>query len=234
MSKMRKYVNTTILGGLAAVLPLVLLIILINWIINAIGRVLGPLVELFNTDSGFLIFLIYVIAIVAILSIFFALGWFIETGLGNFVRNFIETNYLMKIPGYKTSKEIVMQFFGDKRSFFSEVVLVDIFDSGTMMTGFITDDQGEIITVFVPTGPNPTSGNIFHVRKERVIKTKATVDSGMRSIIACGAGSGDVFSKIKKSELENEKKEELVKGAEEAPKSPKGDVGGMMGDDVNN
>lgn len=220
MSKMKKYVNTTILGGLAAVLPMVLLIILISWIINAIGRMLGPLVELFNTDSKFLIFIIYVIAVFAILSIFFALGWFIETGLGNFVRNFIETNYLMKIPGYKTSKEIVMQFFGGNRSFFSEVVLVDIFDSGTMMTGFITDDQGEIITVFVPTGPNPTSGNIYHINKDRVVKTKATVDSGMRSIISCGAGSNDIFSKIKQSELKNEKKEELVKGAEEAPERP--------------
>ena len=73
MSTMRKYVNTTILGGLAAVLPMVLLIILISWIINAIGRMLGPLVELFNTDSKFLIFIIYVIAVFAILSIFFAL-----------------------------------------------------------------------------------------------------------------------------------------------------------------
>ena len=51
------------------------------------------------------------------------------------------------------------------------------------MTGFITDDQGEIITVFVPTGPNPTSGNIYHLAKDRVLKTGAPVDNGMKTII---------------------------------------------------
>jgi uncharacterized membrane protein len=76
------------------------------------------------------------------------------------------------------------------------VVLVDLFNSGTLMTGFITDDQGEIITVFVPTGPNPTSGNIYHVRKEKVFKTDAAVDNGMRSIISCGAGSSEIFEQI--------------------------------------
>lgn len=192
---MKKYINTTIIGGLAAVLPLVLLIVLVRWIINVIGNILQPLVELFNTDSQYLLLAIYVIAVIAILILFFLVGWFIQTRIGNFIRNVLEKKYLMKIPGYRTTKEIVMQFFGGSRSFFSEVVLVDIFDSGTLMTGFITDDQGEIITVFVPTGPNPTSGNIYHVRKDCVIKTSASVDSGMRSIISCGAGSNELFQK---------------------------------------
>ena len=77
-----------------------------------------------------------------------------------------------------------------------EVVLVDIFNSGALMTGFITDDQGDIISVFVPTGPNPTSGNIYHLQKERVTRTTAAVDVGMKTIISCGAGSAEVFAKM--------------------------------------
>jgi len=192
---MKKYINTMILGGLAAVLPLVLLIILIRWIVNIIGNILEPIVNLFNTDSQYLVLAIYIIAVIAILVIFFLLGWFIQTRIGNFLRNVVERKYLMKFPGYKTAKEIVMQFFGSNRSFFKEVVLVDIFDSGTLMTGFITDDYDDMLSVFVPTGPNPTSGNIFHVPKSRVYRTGATVDSGMRSIISCGAGSSEVFEK---------------------------------------
>ena len=203
---MKKYINTTIIGGLAAVLPLVLIVILIRWIVNLIGKILEPLVNLFNTDSKYLVLAIYLIAVISILLLFFLLGWFVQTRIGNFLRNVVEGKYLMKFPGYKTAKEIVMQFFGGSRSFFSEVVLVDIFNSGTLMTGFITDDQGEIITVFVPTGPNPTSGNIYHVRKDKVIKTNATVDSGMRSIISCGAGSSDLFNNVKdKKQLEEKK-----------------------------
>ena len=72
---------------------------------------------------------------------------------------------------------------------------MDIFNSGVLMTGFITDDQGDIISVFVPTGPNPTSGNIYHLQKERVLRTTASVDVGMKTIISCGAGSAEVFAK---------------------------------------
>ena len=88
----------------------------------------------------------------------------------------------------------MQQFFGKNRSFFKEVVLVDIFNSGVLMTGFITDDHGDILSVFVPTGPNPTSGNIYHLQKERVVKTTASVDLGMKTIISCGAGSAEVFA----------------------------------------
>ena len=76
-------------------------------------------------------------------------------------------------------------------------MIVDLFGSGTLMTGFITDDQGEILTVFVPTGPNPTSGNIYHVPKDNVLRTKAAVDTGMKTIISCGAGSNEIFEALK-------------------------------------
>ncbi len=64
------------------------------------------------------------------------------------------------------------------------------------MTGFITEDQGEILTVFVPTGPNPTSGNIYHVNRDQVLFTNTSVDNGMKTIISCGAGSTEIFNLV--------------------------------------
>ena len=89
----------------------------------------------------------------------------------------------------RSYRDTVMQFFGRNRSFFSEVVLVDLYNSGVLATGFVTDDQGKYLTVFVPTGPNPTSGNIFHLKGEYVYPVKVPVEEVMRSIISCGAGS---------------------------------------------
>ena len=128
--------------------------------------------------------------------IFFTIGLIIKTRWGRFLNKQLEKKYLMKIPGYKLARETVSQFFGKNRSFFKEVVIVDLFNSGTLMTGFITDDQGEMITVFVPTGPNPTSGNIYHLPKDKVLRTNSPVDLGMKTIISCGAGSSEVFSNI--------------------------------------
>lgn len=201
---MKKYINTTLLGGLAAVLPLALIILFFRWIINIIEKILGPLVDLFNTDSRYVILALYILIVIALIIIFFSIGFVIQTRIGNFLKNGIERKYLMKIPGYKTARDIVMQFFGGNRSFFSEVVLVDLFNSGTLMTGFITDNKGEMITVFVPTGPNPTSGNIYHVERDKILKTNASVDVGMKSIISCGAGSAELFEEVKPRKL-NEK-----------------------------
>lgn len=192
---MRRYIRTTLLGGIAAVLPLALVIIVFRWIINLIERFLGPIVELYPTESKYLPLAIYAILIVAILVSFFFIGFIIETRIGKFLRSALERKYLMRIPGYRIARETVMQFFGKNKSFFSRVVLVNPFNTGVLMTGFITEDQGEIVTVFVPTGPNPTSGNIYHLPRDRVLFTATAVDEGMKTIISCGAGSAEIFGK---------------------------------------
>ncbi len=203
---MIRYINTTLLGGMAAILPLALVIIVFRWVITLIGKYLRPIVEFFtmhlHIDSRWIELSIYFIALAAILMAFFFIGIIIQTRIGTFFKKAFEKKYLMKIPGYKIARETVMQFFGKQKSFFQEVVLVDLFNSGTLMTGFITDDQGDYITVFVPTGPNPTSGNIYHVMKGNVYKTTAAVDNGMRTIISCGAGSSEVFKNVQEPGLD--------------------------------
>ena len=202
---MIRYINTTLLGGVAAILPLALVFIVFRWVVTVIGKYLRPIVEFFtmhlNIDSRWIELSIYLIVLAAILMTFFFIGIIIQTRIGTFFKKAFERKYLMKIPGYKIARETVMQFFGKQKSFFQEVVLVDLFNSGTLMTGFITDDQGDYITVFVPTGPNPTSGNIYHVTKENVHKTTAAVDNGMRTIISCGAGSSEVFKNVQEPGL---------------------------------
>jgi uncharacterized membrane protein len=192
--KARKFLQTTLLGGLVAILPLGLLIIVFRWIIILVEKYLKPLVNLFQHDSKISTIITYLIAIVGILLIFFFVGLFIQTRIGIWVRNYLEKSYLMKIPGYKTARDIVGQFFGNKRTFFSHVVLVDVYSNETLMTGFVTDDCGNYVTVFVPTAPNPTSGFIFHVPKSKVFKSNVPVDVAIKSIISCGSGSAPVFA----------------------------------------
>jgi uncharacterized membrane protein len=194
--RLRNFFRTTLIGGFVALAPLTLIILLFRWVINLIGRNLTPVVDRLMQDpdpNPYIKLALYVLTFTAILIFFFMIGIIVRSRWFAFL-NKAEDRYLLKIPGYRLAKETVQQFFGKNRSFFREVVLVDIFNSGVLMTGFITDDQGEIITVFVPTGPNPTSGNIYHMPRERVLKTKATVDTGMKSIISCGAGSEQVFA----------------------------------------
>jgi uncharacterized membrane protein len=209
--KFNHFARTALIGGLAAILPAWLLFIIFSWIVRLVENYLEPLVRQFDVETIAGNILIHLILISTIILIFFFIGMFVQTGFGNRVRNHLERKYLLKIPGYKTASEVVKQFFGGNRSFFSEVVLVDIYKSGTLMTGFITDPQekGEFVTIFVPTGPNPTSGNIFHVPRERVFKSSIPVDVAVKTIISCGAGSNEVFtnSEMNQNDLKSKEKE---------------------------
>jgi len=195
--RFRNFLRISLIGGVVALAPLTLIILLFRWVINMIGRNLTPLVDTILKDpdpNPMIKFALYVLTFMAILLFFFLIGIIVRTRVAVFL-NRVEDRYLLKIPGYKLAKETVQQFFGEKRSFFKEVVLVDIFSTGVLMTGFITDDQGDVVTVFVPTGPNPTSGNIYHLPENMVLRTGAPVEMGMKSIISCGAGSREIFKR---------------------------------------
>jgi len=188
--------------------------------INLIEKYLEPFVNLFEPKNQFITILIYIIIVSAIAIAFFLIGLFVRTKLGNIIIKSVENKYLRRIPGYKTISDIVNQVFGGNRSFFSEVVLVDIFNTGVLMTGFITDTQEKekIITVFVPTGPNPTSGNIYHLPKEKVFRSKSTVDIALKTIVGCGAGSEEIF---KKTDLKSSMKSDSDKTVSLLNKSDK-------------
>ena len=71
---------------------------------------------------------------------------------------------MLKAPGYSLVKETLSQFLGKKKQPFSSVVLCDIYGTKALVSAFVTDEHKDgSFTVFVPTGPNPTSGNIFHL-----------------------------------------------------------------------
>ncbi len=116
-----------------------------------------------------------------------------------------EGEYLRNVPLYGTLKELVQQFSGLKKVPFSQVVLIDPFDSGVLMTGFITEKvSDDIYTIFVPTAPNPTNGNIYHVPKSRLKLISTPAEAAMRTVVGMGTGSTCLF---KEREVETKKPE---------------------------
>ena len=197
MNKLKSFAKISFLGGLVAVLPLAMVFLTFRALWNFTSGKVQPIANLIPPPFGIEWFA-DAIALAIIITLCFLLGMMIRTKLGRYYHRKIETIILVKFPLYKIFKEIILQFFGDKESPFSRVALARIFDNDTMVTCFITDsyDNGKV-TVFVPTGPNPTSGNIYHLNKDQVIETNATVEEAMQSIISCGRGSAPIVNSIK-------------------------------------
>ena len=190
----KNFFRTTVLGGVIVILPITILIFAFRWLFGIVGNGIKPLTDLavayIPLPSRYDQAIATLLVLLVIFSLCFLVGLFIRTRLGLYLYSGLESSLLSKTPGYKMIKETVNQFFGKKVSPFSSVALIQIFQNETLVTGFVTDKHaGDMVSVFVPTGPNPTSGFIYHLPKKYVHPVDVPVEDAMRSVISCGAGS---------------------------------------------
>jgi len=196
MNRFNRFLTTTMIGGIGIVLPIAILVFLFVWLFYIIVDIITPVAELVTLGTRVSTLLSYVIAIGTIILGCFLIGLFVRTRFGRFFHNVIEREILKRIPGYRILREIVEVFTGGKEMPFSSVVLVRPFDNETLMTGFITQRHpGDLVTVFVPTGPNPTSGNIYHIHKKNILDSEVPVEEGIKSVVGCGVGSTTIIQR---------------------------------------
>ena len=197
MNRIKQFFISTILGGLLVILPVALFLFIMNWVFGIVRAAIAPLTNVLLERTAMPEIVADVIVVVALILLCFVVGMVLRTRLGKWVYSLLETKLLKKAPGYSIIKETVAQFIGNKKSPFSATALVQIFGNDTMVSAFITDEHSDgSFTVFVPTGPNPTSGNIYHLPPRLVKKLDAPADEMMRSIISCGAGSSALLKRL--------------------------------------
>lgn len=194
MEKIKSFVNTTFLGGLVVVLPLVILVLVFNWLFDLVAENIRPITRIIIETARLHEFVASILAITIIIGSCFLLGLFVRTRFGNFSYGLFEENILKRIPGYRIIKETVAQLFGSEKNLFSGVALVNLFGNETLITAFITDTHADgSYTVFVPSGPAPTAGFIYHLKEKYVHKIDYPVDLAMKTIISLGAGSKQLY-----------------------------------------
>jgi len=195
MDKLKEFLKTSLLGGVVVILPVAILVSVTIWVFNLITGWISPLTRLLIKDLQLNVFIAESLSIILILAACFFVGMLVRTRLGDLLYRLLETRILKLAPGYSMIKETVSQLFGNRKdSPFSSVALAQIFCNSTMVTCFITDTHADgSFTVFVPTGPNPTSGLIYHLEGKYVHPVDVPVQDAMRSVISCGAGSGSLL-----------------------------------------
>jgi uncharacterized membrane protein len=96
---------------------------------------------------------------------------------------------------YGTLKQIFETVLAQKSRSFREVVLVEYPRRGLGAIGFVTGptrgeiqarSQEEMVNVFLPTTPNPTSGFLLFVPKRELIHLDMTIEEGMKMVISGG------------------------------------------------
>lgn len=97
---------------------------------------------------------------------------------------------------YRAAKQVGDAVLGQDRPLFQRVVLIEYPRRELYCLAFQTNDEaGEIeqkmgedlVAVFLPTTPNPTSGFLLYLPKRDVTPLDMTVEEGMKLIISAGA-----------------------------------------------
>jgi uncharacterized membrane protein len=196
MKKLKEFAKSVLVGGLLVILPLAIFLYLLVWLFRLVLKAISPLTAVLIAKSPLQGVVANIVAVALLVGACLLVGMLVRTRVGSFIYAAIESNLFRRIPGYSIIKDTVSQFFGKKQTAFSSVALVRVFGNDTMLTAFVTDTHEDgSYTVFVPTGPNPTSGNIYHLKAENVRLVDVPVQDAMRSIISCGAGSSTLIAK---------------------------------------
>lgn len=178
-------------------LPLAIFYLLVSFLFYTVTGVVKPLLGLTNVGEAFKYpMLIDLFAFAFIVLVCFFVGLLVSTAVGQKWVNKAEHAILFKLPYYGTVREAVHQLLGNSNMNLFKVVLVDLYDTDTLATAFLTDETlGEYCTVFVPTGPNPTSGFVYHVKRSQITPVDVSAEEAIRSIIGVGTGSANILNK---------------------------------------
>ncbi|MBK6948927.1 MAG: hypothetical protein IPH16_13505 [Haliscomenobacter sp.] len=69
-----------------------------------------------------------------------------------------------------------------------------LYGNQTRMLGFVVDElPDDYLSLFVPTGPNPTNGFVFFCHKDQVTHLKARPEDAVRVVIGVGTGASALF-----------------------------------------
>jgi uncharacterized membrane protein len=185
-------------SGLIVIAPLAATWIVFAWLVDKIGGGSRPYLFFF-VPEGRLDVLWDFLAAIIVVGLITALGYASRYVFGKYFGSVAE-RFVEGIPGvgavYHSVKQIVDTFNTKDRHSFSKVVLVEFPRKGAYTIGFITSEcRGEIqartsadlVSVFVPTTPNPTGGYVIFVPRNELIELEMSTGDGMKLIISGGA-----------------------------------------------
>lgn len=193
-----KTLRRYLLAGLVVWLPIAVTFIVLRFIVEMLDQTMALLPDSYHPD---LLFGFHIPGLGVILSLLIML-----------ITGIIATNYfgerlvslgeriLAKIPLvrsiYNAAKQIINALFATNSQAFRKVLLIEYPRSGMWTLAFLTGNTNgsvlsaqtgeEMVSLFVPTTPNPTSGFLLMIPKREAIEIDMTVEEALKFVISLG------------------------------------------------
>jgi uncharacterized membrane protein len=202
---LRKYIIT----GLLIWIPLGITILVIKLMVDLMDKTIVLLPPSWRPEAVFG-FDIPGLGIVIGAMIIFITGFILTNIAGRRLIKFWES-FLDRIPLvrsiYSSVKQVTQTILSSDSNTFNEVLLIEYPRKGIWTLCFKTSDSpkafndttgDELITVFVPTTPNPTSGFILFVPKTDVKKMDLDVEDALKLVMSLGVVTPESKERLNK------------------------------------
>lgn len=191
--RIRRY----IVAGLLVWVPLGVTVFVLNVVVGIMDRTL-LLLPLAYRPENLIGFKIPGLGILLTLIVVFVTGFLVANFVGKGLVSFWES-LLNRIPLvrsiYSASKNFTEVLFTDTSQAFKQVLLIEYprkgvyslcFQTSTELAEIQARTNGDVICVFVPTTPNPTSGFIIMVPQADTIELDMDVESALKMVVSLG------------------------------------------------
>ncbi len=193
MQSFRKW----LLAGLLVVVPIAITIWVLEWIVSTLDKTLLILPSSWHPDK-LLGFHIPGFGVLLAIGILLLLGATASNFFGNKLVNWWHA-LLNRIPVvrsiYSGVKQVSDTLFSESGNAFRKAVLVQWPREGLYTIAFVTGTpggdaanylQGDYLSLYVPTTPNPTGGYFVMAKTSDCTELKMSVDEALKYIVSMG------------------------------------------------
>lgn len=186
-----------LLAGLVVWLPILVTIGVLRFIIDLLDETIALLPQAYNPES-LLGYKVHGFGVIISFTVLLLTGIFATNFFGQRLVSWGES-LLAKIPLvrsiYNAVKQVMNAVLSTNSEAFRKVLLVEYprkeswsiaFQTGTVGNDITNKTNDDLISIFIPTTPNPTSGFLMMVPKRDTIELNMTIDEALKCIISLG------------------------------------------------
>ena len=210
LQKIKQDLKNDLIAGLLVVIPLAttiwLTITIASWVIRSLTRFpkqltpfegLNPvLVDLINLTIALAVPLLSIL-VIGLMARNIAGRWLLDLG----------ERIVQSIPlagsVYKTLQQLLQTVFQDSKSRFRRVILVEYPRRGLWAIAFVTGTMTaaaastpNMLSIFIPTTPNPTSGWYAVVPESDVINLSISIEDAFKVLLSGGIVGPNLASEV--------------------------------------
>lgn len=197
-----KKIRSYLLAGLGVWIPIIVTFVIVRFMVQLLDDTIALLPEPYQPQQLFGMNIPGLGVLMSLIILLFT-GLFATNFLGQKLVKWSEA-LLNKIPFvrsiYTATKQVIQTIFSSNSNSFRQVLLVEYPREGlwslAFQTGSVSPDiqnlitNEEMVSIFIPTTPNPTGGFFMMVPKSKTIPIPISIDEAFKMIISLGVMQG--------------------------------------------